>query len=162
MEVLGLLIILGLGALKALHLGLLWLCTWNILLKMLLVITVPVFFHVFTDGEVWSPSTLLCFWCCCCTGGYLFLGLQLYFMGGFDVVIVVGVERDWSVLLNLKRFPEIFPASGHGVPVQVGMFLSGGGCCLKYLLVKAFDYLNLLEHWELLQVVVWLHCWSWI
>ena len=31
------------------------------------------------------------------------------------------------------------------------MFLSGGGCSLKYLLVKAFDYLNLLEHWELLQ-----------
>ena len=45
-------------------------------------------------------------------------------MGGFDVVFVVvgGISQSF---LNLKRFPDIFPALGHGVPVQGGMFLSG-------------------------------------
>ena len=49
------------------------------------------------------------------------------FMGSFDVVIAVGVGGAGQSFLNLKRFPDIFPALGHGVPVQVGMFSSGGG-----------------------------------
>ena len=67
LEVLGLLIILGLGALKALGLGLLWL--WITLLELLLVVTVPIFFCIFANGAIQSPSTLLCFWWHCCTGG---------------------------------------------------------------------------------------------
>ena len=70
------------------------------------------------------------------------------FMGGFEVVAVVvllvgGIGQSF---LNSKRFPEIIPALGHGVPAQTGMFLSCGGCSLKCLLVKGFDLVNLLGH----------------
>ena len=44
-------------------------------------------------------------------------------MGGFEVA-VGGIGQSF---LNSKKFPDIFPALGHGVPVQVGIFLSGGG-----------------------------------
>ena len=128
LEVLGLLIILGLGALKALHLGLLWLCTWNILLKLLLMVTVPVFFHVFTDGAVWSPSTLLCFWCCCCTGGYLFLGSVALFYRGFWCSNSSRSRRDQPVLPQLKEIPWHLSCFGPwGASAWVGMFLSGWG-----------------------------------
>ena len=47
------------------------------------------------------------------------------FMGGFAIVAVAvlllllgGIGQ---YFLNLKRFPDIFPASGHGVPVQTGI-----------------------------------------
>ena len=51
------------------------------------------------------------------------------FMGGFEVVAVVvllvgGISQSFH---SSKWFPDIFPASGHGVPVQTGMFSSGRG-----------------------------------
>ena len=76
------------------------------------------------------------------------------FVGGFGVVIVVRVGGIGQSFLNLKIFPDIFPALGHGCQCELGYFQVVGGCSLKYLLVKGFDFLNLLEHWELLQVVV--------
>ena len=65
-------------------------------------------------------------------------------MGGLELVAVTvflvgGIGRSF---LTSKRFPDIFPASGHWVLVQTGMFSSGGGCFLEYLLVKASDLLN--------------------
>ena len=50
---LGFLVVLGL---RAWCLGHLYLGLW-LLLQMLLVVTVPVFFYVFAEGAVWSPST---------------------------------------------------------------------------------------------------------
>ena len=83
-------------------------------------------------------------------------------MGGFEVaVVVLLVGGICQSFLNSKRFPEIFPALGHGVPAQTGMFLSGGVCSLNYLLVKGFDLVNLLGHYELFEVVVQLHYWTW-
>ena len=53
------------------------------------------------------------------------------FMRGFGIVAVAvllvllgGISQ---YFLNSKRFPNIFPASGHGVLVQTGMFLRAGG-----------------------------------
>ena len=50
-------------------------------------------------------------------------------MGGFEIVAVAvllvgGIGQSF---LNSKKFPDIHRALGHGVPVQTGMFLSGGG-----------------------------------
>ena len=41
---------------------------------------------IFTDGTIWSPSTLICLQCYCCTGGWLFLGLGLYLYGRFGII----------------------------------------------------------------------------
>ena len=50
-------------------------------------------------------------------------------MGGLELVAVTvllvgGIGQSF---LNSKRFPDIFPASGHGVLAQTGMFSNGGG-----------------------------------
>ena len=42
-----------------------------------------------------------------------------------------------------------------GCQHELGCFQGLGGFSLKYLLLKAFDFLNLLEHWELLGVAAW-------
>ena len=52
--------------------------------------------------------------------------------GALEVVAVVlflvgGIGQSF---LNSKRFADIFPALGHGVPAQTGIFLSGGGVVL--------------------------------
>ena len=65
LEALGLLIILGLGALKALCLGLLWL--WTTLLELLFVVTVSIF-YISANGPIRSPSNSLYFWWCCVPG----------------------------------------------------------------------------------------------
>ena len=98
LEVLGLLIILGLGALKTLYLGLLWLSTWNTLLKLLLVVTNPVLFYIFTNGAIQSPSLLLVLlwhW------GLLALGSVALFLWGFQSSS--SRRMDWSVLSQLKE-----------------------------------------------------------
>ena len=53
----------------------------------------------------------------------------LSLLGDFGVValVVLLVGGIGQFFLNSKRFPDIFPALGHGVPDQTGMFLSGGG-----------------------------------
>ena len=60
-------------------------------------------------------------------------------MGGFDVVAVAvllgGIGQSF---LDLKRSPDIFPALGHGVPVQTGIFLSGGGLFSEIFSGKGF------------------------
>ena len=99
------------------------------------------------------PSTFLFLWHCSSTRGYQFLALWLYLNGGI-----------WSwcgqSFLNSNKFPDIFPASGHGVPAQVGILLSGWGCYLMYFHVEDLFFLSLLGHWELLWAVVQLCCWS--
>ena len=77
-------------------------------------------------------------------------------MEDFGIVAVAvllprGISQSF---LNSKRFPDIFPNLGHGVLVQNGMFSRGGGCSLKYLLVKVFDLPNQLGLWKLLWVAV--------
>ena len=109
------LIVLGLGVLEAWHLRLLctlWLCAWNILLKLFLMVTIPVLLYIFANGPIWSPSTFLCLWCCGSTGGCLLMDLWLYLNRGFEV-IAGGIGQ---AFLNSNKFPDIFPASGHGVP----------------------------------------------
>ena len=122
----GLLINFESGALTALHLELLWLCTWSILLKLLLMVTVPVFLYIFYKWGSFVPIHislllvlllhwgLVCSWVC-----------GSIFMWGFEVVVVVGGIG--QSFLKSKRFPDIFPALGHGVPAQGGIILSGGG-----------------------------------
>ena len=70
------------------------------------------------------------------------------FMNGFEIVAVAvllvgGIGQSF---LNLKKFPDIFPALGHGVPAQTGMFLSDGGLLSEVPSCKGFDLLNFLEH----------------
>ena len=50
-------------------------------------------------------------------------------MGGLELVAVTVLLVDWisQSFLNSKRFPDIFPALGHGVLVQTGIFSIGGG-----------------------------------
>ena len=67
------------------------------------------------------------------------------FYGGFGRVAVAvllilgGISQSF---LNSKRFSDIFPILGYEVLVQTGMFSRDGGCSLKYLLVKVFDFPN--------------------
>ena len=62
-------------------------------------------------------------------GATVELGLGLHLYGGVGIVAVAvllllgGIGQSF---LNSKRFPDIFPALGHGVPVQTGMFSRGG------------------------------------
>ena len=58
------------------------------------------------------------------------------FIGGFEV----DVEGICQSFLNLNRFPNIDPASGHGVPVWVGVFSSGGGLLLDELPWEGFPF----------------------
>ena len=53
----------------------------------------------------------------------------LIFIGGLELVVatVLLVGGIGQTFLNSKRFPYIFPASGHGVLVQTGVFSIGGG-----------------------------------
>ena len=113
-------------------------CAWDILL---IFITISVLFFilcVFANGAVRSPSTFLYLW------GYNGMGVIAswdcgsIFIGGFEVD-VGGIEQSF---LNLKRFPNIDPALGHWVPVWVGIFSSGGGCCLTSFLGIDFPFLN--------------------
>ena len=53
-------------------------------------------------------------------------------MGGFGIVAIAvlllgGIGQSF---LNSKRFPDIFPALGHGVLASTGMFSRGGGVVL--------------------------------
>ena len=58
--------------------------------------------------------SIACLWVC-----------DSIFMRGLEVVVVVrGISQSF---LNSKRFPDIFPTLGHGVPMWVGIFLSGEG-----------------------------------
>ena len=82
-------------------------------------------------------------------------------MRGFGIVAIAvlllgGINQSF---LNSKRFPDIFPALDHGVLAQTGMSSRGGGCSLKYLLVKDLEFPNWLGLRKLLQVVTWLCCW---
>ena len=76
--------------------------------------------------------------CSCVWGSIVMGGLELV---AVTVLLVGGIGQSF---LNSKRFPDIFPASSHGVLVQTGMFPMVGGCFLEYLLVKASDFLKLL------------------
>ena len=84
-------------------------------------------------------------------------------MGVFGVVAVAvalllllgGINQSF---LNSKSFSDIFPASGHGVPVQTGMFSRGGWLFFK---VPFCDFTSQLGHWKLLQVVAHLCYWIW-
>ena len=87
------------------------------------MVTTPVFLYIFANGAVWSPSTFLYLWSCGGTWGCLFLGCGSIFMGGFEV-IAGGIVQSF---LNSTQIPDIFPASGHGVPAQVGIFSNGEG-----------------------------------
>ena len=120
-------IILGLGTLKALCLGLLWL--WITLLELILVITMPIFFYIFTNWSFWSPSALLCFGIAIVLGVGCSWAWGSIFMGGFEIVAVAvllvgGIGQSF---LNLKRFSDIFPALGHGCQHELVYFWVVGG-----------------------------------
>ena len=53
---------------------------FSVLLNLFLVLAIAIFFHIFANGKMWSPSALFFFWWCCFTRGWLFLwlGLNLY------------------------------------------------------------------------------------
>ena len=70
------------------------LCAWNILLKLFLMVTVPVFFIIFANGTIWSPSKSLYLWCCGGTGDCFLLGLWFYLNRG----VWSNCRRDWPVL----------------------------------------------------------------
>ena len=61
-------------------------------------------------------------------------------MGGFGLVAVaVSLFLSLALLLGgvsqsfliSNKFPDILPASGHGIPVQIGASSNGGGCLVK-------------------------------
>ena len=54
------------------------------------------------------------------------------------VLMVGGIGQSF---LSSKRLPDIFPASGQGLPAQTGAFSNGGGFSL---MLKASDFQNLL------------------
>ena len=64
------------------------------------------------------------------------------FIGGSEVN-VGGIGQSF---LNSNRCPDIDPATGHGVPAWVGVFLGDGGCCLMSFLWKDSPLLNLLMY----------------
>ena len=155
------LVVLGLSVLRALNLGLLCilglegilllLCTlclgvYGALLKLFLVFTIPVFFHIFANRPVQSPSTSFCFGggaalgvgCSCAWGSIFMVGLEFV---AVTVLLARGIGQSF---LNSKRFPDIVPALGHGVLVQTGMFLVVEDCFLEYILLKASGPLSLL------------------
>ena len=131
LEVLWFLEVLGLGSLEFFLWWLLcalYLSTQDVLLGVLsilsLQIMIPVLFYVFTNGAVWSPSTLLYLlwghsdtWDCCFMG----LCLNFYCGGGCRCG---GIGQSF---LDSNKFSDVNPAPGHGVPALVGICSSGGG-----------------------------------
>ena len=86
-------------------------------------------------------------WCCYTRVGCSWAWGSI-FMGGFEVVtVVVLLVGGISHLFSIWRGSlDIFPALGHGVPVQTGIFLSGWG----------------VVHWSTFQgrfLIFWI-CWS--
>ena len=57
-------------------------------------------------------------------------------MGGFKV-IAEGIGQSF---LNSNKFPNIFPAPGHGVPAQVGILLGGWGLLSGVLSCGGFSF----------------------
>ena len=127
------------------------------LLKLLLMFPVPILFSIFTDGEIWSPSTSL--WLCYSwTGVWLvrILGFNLYcrWLGICrDVVVVLMEGGIGQSFLISKRLPDIFPALGHGVPAWTGASSRGGGYFLKLGVTDSLDLLG-----PFLGMVAQLHC----
>ena len=92
---------------------------------------------------------------CSAFGGAVVLGVGCswawgsIFMGGFQIVAVTvllvgGIGQSF---LNSKRSsPKSFLLWAMGCQQKLGCFQVVGGCSLKYLPVKAFDLLDLLEH----------------
>ena len=122
-EVLGMLIIQGLGALKILCLGLQWL--WTILLELLWWLpsqSSSIFFQMGKSDPHPHHYTF-------CGAVALEVGCSWawgsIFMGGVEVVVVIvllvgGISQSF---LNSKRFPNIFPALGHGMPALTAMIV---------------------------------------
>ena len=151
------LVVQGLGAL---HLGNLYLGLWP-LLQLLLVVTIPVFFYVFTDGLVWSPSTFFCHR----NGGCLFFRFGFYLYGGFwtsgngcvHVIVIIIIRRDQPVFSYLKEVSQHFSLlQAMGYLCRLGHLLKVGVCFLEFLLAKVFDFPSCLGLWKLLWVVAWL------
>ena len=59
-----------------------------------------------------------------------------FFIGGLEVD-VGGIGQSF---LHSNMFPNIDPALGHGVPAQVGIFLSGGGLLPDELSWEGFPF----------------------
>ena len=105
-----------LGLERILLLFILCLNVFVCLLELLLMLVISVFFCILANGTVWSPSTLLWFWCCY-TGGWLilFLGLNLY--RWFRICgshCIVG-RGNWPIFPQFKRLADISPVLGQGV-----------------------------------------------
>ena len=58
------------------------------------------------------------------------------FIGGLEVD-VGGIGQSF---FNSNRFPDIYPAPGHGVPGWVGIFSDGGGLLLDELPWEGFPF----------------------
>ena len=129
LEVLGLFIIQGLGALRTLCLWLLLL--WTTLLELLLVVAILIFFYIFGNGAVRSPSILFHLSWCCCTGGRLFLGLGLYLYGGFGPW---GASANWDVFEWWGLFSEVPSGEGFWSSEFVGALRAVWGGCVVTLL----------------------------
>ena len=83
------------------------------LLVLLLMLTIPVFFHILANGTIWSSTTLLWFWCCC-TGGWLilFLGFNLYrwfrICGSHGIIS----RGNWPIFPQFKKIARHFSCHG--------------------------------------------------
>ena len=94
------------------------------------MVAIPIFFLIFAEGTIWSPSTFLCSW----ADDWLFSCLWFFFYGGFWVVntgcvfvaIIQVVGGSNQSFLSSKRFPDISPAQGHGVLSWTGASSKGG------------------------------------
>ena len=126
-----------LGALRVLSLGLphilgleviLLLCislsVFVSLLKLLLILAIPVFFHILADRATWSPSTSLKIWYCC-TGVLLIwvLGFNLYRQ--FSICHGVEGRGNRPIFPQFKKIARYFPCQG--VLAWTEAFSSGGG-----------------------------------
>ena len=122
-----------------------------LLLQLLPVVTIPVFFYVFAEGSVWSPSAFFCYW----TVHWLFFRFGLYLYGGFwtsrygcvCVIVIVIIGRDLANLfLSQRDLPTFSLLQVMRHLLKVGVFF------LEFLLVKVFDFPSQLGLWKLLWV----------
>ena len=85
---------------------------------------------------------------------HISLPLVLQWHWGFPVLGAVALSL-WGVeiiaggigqsLLNSNKFPDIFPALGHGVPAQVRILLSGEGLLSDILCCGGFSFYEFIE-----------------
>ena len=174
LEVLWLLEVSGLGTLEmflvvAAVLPYVWVCGmfyWGTLSILALQITIPVLFYVFTNGAVWSPSTLLyLFWCHGGMGNCCFMGLcfDFYCRGGCRYggeLTSPFLTQTSFLMLTLLQAMECLLRLGY---LQVVGIVISWGTSLGWISLE-FSFAKFIIVMGMSQAFAWSCCllWGWV